>query len=388
MTRTGAFVLLAALVTLAAACHHARPPRQLGDALPGLTPDEAQRFAEGKKEFERTFAPETGVGPLFNADACAECHEEPVTGGPGDEVETHVAVYDAAHAFCDQLVDKGGPVIQHHATPALTAAMGIDKEPIPASATVIASRSTPGLFGFGLLDAVPDATILALADPDDRNHDGIRGRPNRSIDGRLGRFGRKAFVPSLHEFTAGAFPVEQGVTDPESPEEQSIGGLPIPPGVDPTPDPEITQQSLDRTIDFVRFLAPPPSKPLDAAGRRGKSLFASLGCAACHVPALRTGDDPVKALRYKRVYAYTDLLLHEMSPELSDICFGQATPSEFRTAPLMGLSLSTSFLHDGRAKTLDEAIRLHGGEALAARNRYASLSPRDQEAVVKFLGSL
>src|SRR5262249_34326647 len=163
--------------------------------------------------------------------------------------------------------------------------------------TAIGSRTTPGLFGFGLLDAVPDATILALADPDDKNHDGISGRPNLSIDGRLGRFGRKAFVPNLHEFTAGAFVAEQGVTDPEAPVESSIGGAAIPPGVDPVPDPEITQEALDRTIDFVRFLAPPPSKPLDAAGRRGKSLFASLGCVGCHVPSLRTGDDPVKALR-------------------------------------------------------------------------------------------
>ena len=380
----GTLSCLAALL-IAAAC---QARRELGDPLPGLTPEQQERFAAGQVEFERTFAPETGLGPLFNADSCGECHEEPVTGGPGDEVETHVAVFDPIRSFCDPLADKGGPVFQQHATPALTAAMGIDKEPIPAAATVVAGRSTPDLFGFGLLDAVPDAAILALADPEDKNNDGISGRPNRFVDGRLGRFGRKALVPTLHEFNAGAFPTEQGVTDPEAPAEESIGGAPIPPGVDPTPDPEIAQRALNLTDDFVRFLAPPSPHVLDAEGKRGQKLFGTLGCVACHVPALRTGDHAVKALRDKKVYAYTDLLLHEMGPDLADICFGLATPSEFRTEPLMGISASSVFLHDGRAKTLDEAIRLHGGEALAARNRFASLSSRDREALLKFVRSL
>jgi CxxC motif-containing protein (DUF1111 family) len=178
------------------------------------------------------------------------------------------------------------------------------------------------------------------------------------------------------------------VTNPEAPTEESIGGDPIPAGVDPVPEPEITQRALDLTDDFVRFLAPPAQARLDGTGKRGRELFGSIGCAACHVPALETGEHPVKALRHRTVYAYTDLLLHDMGPELSDICFGLATPSEFRTEPLMGLRASSTFLHDGRAKSVEDAIRLHRGEAAAARDRFAALAERDREAILRFLQSL
>lgn len=366
-------------------------PPEPGDPLAGLTPDQRDRFNRGRAEFERVFTPETGLGPLFNANACAECHEDPVAGGPGDEVELHVAAFREAAPegpLCDPLVGKGGPVIQQVVTPALKAALGIDSEPVPAEATARAMRTTPDVFGFGLLDAVPEATILALADPDDQNGDGISGRPNRFFDGRLGRFGRKALVPTLREFNDGAFVIEQGITNPAVPTEETIGGNPIPPGVDPIPEPEISQEVLDLTDAFVRFLAPPTPGKLTSAGKRGRELFSEIGCAACHVPVLRTGDHAVAALANKDVAAYTDLLLHDMGPELADICFGLATPSEFRTEPLMGLRLSSSFLHDGRAGSIEEAIRLHGGEAAASRDRFSALSEADRKALLEFLKSL
>ena len=381
--RTAA-VVVAAIGLIAAAC---APRRELGSPLDGLTRKERERFAVGREEFERVFTPETGLGPLFNADSCAECHENPVTLGTGDEVELHVAAFDQAAAFCDPLADHGGPVIQQHATPALKA-LGIDSEPVPAAATARAGRSTPDLFGFGLLDAVPDATIEALADPDDRDGDGISGRPNHFFDGRVGRFGRKALVPTLREFNAGAFVIEQGITDPEAPTEESIGGSPIPAGVDPVSEPEITSDALLLADDFVRFSAPPPPRPLGAAEKKGRTLFVQLACQRCHVPALKTGDSPVKALGHRKVHAYTDLLLHDMGPDLADICLGEATPSEFRTEPLMGVRLATSFLHDGRAKTLEEAIRLHGGEASRSRRRFEAMSTEQREALLAFLRSL
>ena len=228
------------------------PPAKPGDPLPGLTPNELARFEKGREVFERAFTPETGLGPLFNADACGECHEDPVAGGAGDEVETHVAAF-RADGSCDPLIEEGGLVIQQQVTPALKAALGIDREPVPAEATARAGRSTPDLFGFGLLDAVPDGAILALADPEDRNHDGISGRPNRFVDGRLGRFGRKAFVPALREFNQGAFVIEMGITNPAIPAEESIGGEPIPAGVDPVPEPEIDEAETNLADDFVRF---------------------------------------------------------------------------------------------------------------------------------------
>jgi CxxC motif-containing protein (DUF1111 family) len=376
---------LAAIGLLAAACARRQ---ELGEPLRDLTRDERARFEAGRIEFERVFTPEQGLGPLFNADSCAECHEDPIAGGPGDEVEVHVAAFDPATTSCDPLADRGGPVIQQVTTPALKATLGIDSEPVPAAATARADRSTPDLFGFGLLDAVPDAAIEALADPNDRDGDGVSGRPNHFFDGRLGRFGRKALVPTLREFNAGAFVIEQGITNPDAPTEETIGGEPLPAGVDPAADPEIGAEAVALANDFVRLLAPPAPQPLRGEARHGRSIFVRIECQRCHVPSLKTGDNPVKALRHREVFAYTDLLLHDMGPELADICLGEATPSEFRTEPLMGLRLATSFLHDGRAKGLEEAIRLHGGEASRSRTRFEALSTKERESLLAFLRSL
>jgi CxxC motif-containing protein (DUF1111 family) len=376
--------LAAGLLLLAAAC--TKPPEP-GEPLAGLDTAQQDQFDRGKAIFNRVFQPETGLGPLFNANACGECHEDPIAGGVGDEVEVHATAL-RSDGFCDPLADLGGPVYQQHVTPALKNALGIDSEPIPGTATAQARRTSPDILGFGLLDAVPDAAILAYADPDDHNHDGISGRPNRFFDGRLGRFGRKALVPTLAEFNEGAFPVEQGVTVPAVPDEGTVGGQPIPAGVDPLPEPELDAQSVALVNAFVRFLAPPSAPKLNGAARGGPELFDRIGCAACHVVRLETGDSDVKALARREVAAYTDLLLHDMGPALADICLGLAGPSEFRTEPLMGLRFSERFLHDGRAASIEEAIRLHGGESMGSRDRFAALPPNDREALLAFLKQL
>jgi CxxC motif-containing protein (DUF1111 family) len=394
--RAGAIVSALALLGALAGC---APKTRPGDPLPGLKRSERVRFDRGKEVFQREFTPETGLGPLFNSTSCAECHEEPAIGGFGDEMEVHATAFlarssgKAPHGAgqggdtCDMLADQGGPVVQQHVTPALKAALGIDAEPVPPRATGTAKRTSPAILGLGLLDAVPDKTILEYADPDDRDHDGISGRPNRFTDGRIGRFGRKAFVPTLKEFTGGAFQIEQGITSPAQPDEGTIGDKPIPPGVDPTPEPELSQEDLDLAIDFVRFLAPPARKR-DRDAHEGGEVFARIGCAACHLPVLKTGRSDARALSNKKVAAYTDLLLHDMGPDLADICFGLATPSEFRTEPLMGLGLRTRFLHDGRASTIEDAVRLHAGEATAARDQFGALSDEDRRALLGFLASL
>jgi CxxC motif-containing protein (DUF1111 family) len=374
---------MALAVLAAAAC---KKPVNPGDPLSGLSPELLARFQAGKEVFDSTFTPTTGLGPLFNSTGCGECHEDPAAGGFGDEVEVHATAFRPGPS-CDPLAGEGGPVIQQQVTPALKAALGIDSEPFPKDATGRAKRTTPVLFGRGLLDAVPDSLILSYADPDDRNHDGIRGRPNRSVDGRIGRFGRKAFVAALDEFNAGAFLAEMGVTVPAQPTEETVGGQPLPPGVDPAPDPEINQDLVNRTNDFVRLLAPPSVKATMQT-RLGSKLFDRVGCAACHIPTLRTGDSPVPALSHQRFGAYTDLLLHDMGPELADICLGLAGPSDFRTEPLIGLRSGTRFLHDGRADTPERAIELHDGEAANARDRFLKLSADERAAVVAFLKSL
>jgi len=375
---------LPAAALLALGCEK---PLKPGDPVRGLSDAERARFDADRVVFDSVFTPRTGLGPLFNSVGCGECHEDPAKGGRGDEVEVHAAAFHPG-AVCDPLVQEGGFVIQQHTIPALKTAAGIDSEPFPPDATGRARRTTPALWARGLLDAVPDSEILAYADSADKNEDGISGRPNRFTDGRLGRFGRKALVPTLAEFTAGAFVAEQGVTDPAMPTEETIGGKPIPPGVDSVPDPEVPQVVVDRTEEFVRLLAAPTPLKASAAAKRGRELFAQVGCTGCHIPTLRTGDSPIPALNHKEFPAYTDLLLHDMGPDLADICLGLATPSEFRTEPLLGLRDADVFLHDGRAKTIDQAIRLHAGEATRARDRFVRLSPGEQTAIVEFLKTL
>lgn len=220
------------------------------------------------------------------------------------------------------------------------------------------------------------------------DRDGISGRPNRTADGRLGRFGRKAQVATLREFVASAFINEMGITSPAEMIEQTVHGNPLPPGVDPAGDPEITQDDLDATDAFMRFLAPPTPELRWSARSEGRRLFSRIRCSGCHTPALFTGRNNVRVLRFRVVFAYTDLLLHDMGQDLADICLGEAEPSEFRTEPLMGIRLKQAFLHDGRATTIEEAIVAHGGEATGARDRFLELSPRQRAALLRFVGSL
>jgi len=383
MSCAARWATVVALITAVAACQR---PLKPGDPVRGLTRDQRALFDRGRVVFDSVFTPATGLGPLFNSVACGECHEDPVTGGAGDEVELHASAFRPP--VCDPLVQEGGDVIQQHVTPALKAALGIDSEPFPPSATGRALRTSPVVFGRGLLDLVPDSVILSYADPTDQNGDSISGRPNHFFDGRLGRFGRKALVPTLTEFNNGAFPAEMSVTNPAVPTEETIGGQPIPAGVDPVPEPEINQEAIDLTDAFVRFLAAPTPLKANSAARRGRELFASVGCTGCHIPMLRTGDSPIAALRNQDVAAYTDLLLHDMGPDLADICLTEATPSEFRTEPLIGLRVATQFLHDGRAKTLEQAIQMHGGEGSRARDRFLGLSETERAALIAFLKTL
>jgi CxxC motif-containing protein (DUF1111 family) len=373
-------------VLLYAAIAACQKPLVPGDPVRGLTKDQRASFDRGQVVFDSTFTPATGLGPLFNSDGCGECHEDPVQGGVGDEVELHASAFHAP--VCDPLAAEGGFVFQLKVTPALKAALGIDSEPVTPNATARALRTTPVLFGRGLLDLVPDSVILSYADPDDRNGDGISGRPNHFVDGRLGRFGRKAFVPRLDEFNDGAFSAEMSVTSPAVLTEETVGGKPIPAGVDPVPEPEIDQAVLDRTNDFVRLLGAPTPLKASTDAKRGRKIFVDIGCAGCHIPTLRTGDSPIAALSHKKVAAYTDLLLHDMGPALADICLGEATPAEFRTEPLIGLRLKPNFLHDGRDTTPEQAIQAHGGEGARARDRFIGLSASERVALIAFLKTL
>lgn len=365
---------------------------RIGDPLPGLSPGELAAFEAGRASFNLQFTPENGLGPRFNENSCDACHTGPATGGTGETIVTKASRFDA-QGRCDMLPQLGGENLRLRVTPQ-AAALGATRPSVPPEATHQARFIIPFVFGLGLVDAVPQAALDALADPDDADGDGISGRVGVDASGRPARFGRKADMATLADFTEGAFRLEMGITTPAHPSEADAGSLPpVPDGADPAADPELDQATLQAVVDFVRFLAPPsPSEPRDDADRalieEGRALFASLGCTSCHVPTLQTGSQASAALSERTIALYSDLLLHDMGPELEGTCGPGASTTEWRTEPLMGLGHRRLFLHDGRVGRVLDAILAHGGEAQAVRDRFAALDRLTQEAVLRFLDTL
>jgi CxxC motif-containing protein (DUF1111 family) len=272
----------------------------------------------------------------------------------------------------------------------------------PMRADVMVSpRIAPQIVGMGLLEAIPEQDILAGADPDDRDGDGISGRPNRvrassGDEKALGRFGWKANVASIADQTAFAFRGDIGITSSRAPEQpcsevQSAcldalaGGAP-----------EIDDDTFSKLVFYVRTLAVPGRRDTERSEvRDGASHFQEIGCASCHTVTQQTGTSAVAALADQTIHPYTDLLLHDLGPGLSDgRPDGEATAREWRTQPLWGIGLvdaindHTNFLHDGRARDLSEAILWHGGEAEASRERFRTLEADERAALIAFLESL
>ena len=387
------------------------PPTVPGEPVPGLDPAARGRFLLGRALFERLATADEGLGPLYNAERCSACHDEPVTGGGNARIPVLKATrFDDGR--CDLLESHGGDNIQHRATD-LLAAHGMGPERVPDGATATARMIAPPLLGLGLVEAVPEDVLAERADPDDRDGDGISGRLPRLLDGRAARFGRKGDAATVEEFVDTALRFELGFTTPAHPAEETRNGVPVPSAADPMPDPEIDQETLGILTDYVRFLAPPApvaSASADATKAataesatdvaesivQGAALFRQIGCESCHREQLRTATGspgspaspslhPVLADRTIR--PYSDFLLHDLGPALADVCGRDAAPSELRTAPLWGLRHRRRFLHDGRATDLASAVAAHGGEATAARNAFASLPTDARTSLVRFLES-
>ena len=362
-----------------------------GAPLPGLRQEEVVRFAAGKTLFDKVFTPEEGLGPLFNENQCSACHTDPASGGTGEQRVVKATRF-VPPSTCDFLEGERGQNVRRQATPDLLV-RGIEGESVPQDATERGHFTPPFLFGLGLVDAISNAEIRRRADPEDRNRDGISGRAGRAPNGALGRFGRKADVATLTDFVASALRLEMGITSPLAPTEQGFNGGPLPNASDPVSDPEADLFTVQRLVDFVRFLAPLAPAPMAAdASRdsvlRGERLFRELECPSCHVPSMTSGPNDVPALNRKRTFLYSDLLLHDMGPGLANICSVGATPAELRTAILAGLRYRDVFLHDGRALGVRAAILAHGGEAARARARFAALDPQVQLLLLRFLDTL
>lgn len=404
----------------------------------GLSKEEVDRHRKGDLAFEAVFvtAPakvNPGLGPLYNNTSCAGCHLKNGRGLP-QKGQLLVRVSDRKKWSLDSTIDplqynlEGnvelsntpsvpglGTQIQERAIyghqpeakvkinwrettgqyadgttyqlrspePKITLANG---KPLPASIQTSLRLPQP-VYGLGLLEAVPEKTIRDLADSEDANRDGISGRPNEVWDVAresvtLGRFGWKANNPDLLQQTASAYVNDMGVTNPLFPEADGST--------------DIDEQTLTNAAFYVQTLAVPARTLVDDPQvQRGEKLFQEANCTACHLSTLKTGKYPINKLANQTIHPYTDLLLHDMGEGLADNRPDfLATGREWRTPPLWGIGLAqtvlpySAYLHDGRARTLEEAILWHGGEAKTSREAFLQMSKSDRRALVKFLHSL
>lgn len=392
-----------------------------------------------------------GLGPLYNARSCQNCHLKDGRGHPPDKpgdsavsMFLRISVPDpdaAATQIRGYLATLPDPVygeqLQDFGTQGQKAEyrLGIRYSEIPvalaggemaslraptytaedlgygplAAGAMLSPRVAPPMIGLGLLEAIPAADILANADPDDADHDGISGRANSVpsvVYGKpmLGRFGLKAGQPTIAEQSAAAFSGDMGLSTSLHP--NGYGDCTAAQttcrtasdGRSSGPDPyEVSPEALDLVTFYSRNLAVPERRtPADLAVLRGKQVFYESGCPVCHRPKFVTARlSDHSAQSFQLIWPYSDLLLHDMGEGLADHRpEAQATGTEWRTAPLWGIGLTaqvggrTTFLHDGRARNLLEAILWHGGEAQIARDRVVKLAPQDRADLVRFLESL
>lgn len=373
-----------------------------------------------------------GLGPLFNQNACENCHVrngravfpasaselggllfrlsvpgqnafgEPLgVPGFGGQLQTKAVFGKLPEAqlsltFVEELIQY-----LDHSEARLRKPVFVLQNPYTAfpTETMISPRIAPPVFGLGLLEAISETDILANADENDSDGDGISGRANRVWDYQanqtaVGRFGWKASQPNLLQQTAAAYNGDMGITTPLFSTENCAGQ----PQCDQlTDDPEVDLPTLRSAAFYTQSLAVPAPRNLeDAPVQRGKKLFAELQCASCHVPSFTTGQHAEFGfLSNQKIYPYSDLLLHDMGEGLADNRPDHlADGREWRTPPLWGIGLTltvsgyTNFLHDGRARNLEEAILWHGGEAEKSRSEFKKLSAADRSAVLAFLGAL
>lgn len=391
-------VLMVIAIGVLAGCNLGAPPAPsateiLDGTVEGLTHEQNRIHLAGDEAFnDDIFTAENGLGPLFVATSCGSCHAGDGKGHPF----TTLTRFGQSDFTGNHYLDRGGPQVQNRALP------GFQPETLPTGAPH-ARFTPPSVTGLGLLEAVAEADILALADPVDSNTDGISGMPHWNTipsyasllpgstpqgNNYLCRFGKKASVYSLLQQTAVAYNQDIGVTS-------TFEAVDVYSGAEI--DPEVSTQTVQDVVFYLRTLKEPPRRnTTDPEVHAGQSLFSQTGCVGCHTPTLTTGEHPISALSNREIHPYTDLLLHDMGPGLDDgYTEGNATSAEWKTPPLWGLGLSPNsqggqyfLLHDGRATSIEQAILLHGGEGSASRDRFVQLSDADRKRLITFLESL
>lgn len=418
-----------------------------------------QRFVEGRRLFHTSFADGTHsehdkdnpvftahigqLGARYNQPRCIECHTNNGRSKPlalGAKLDT--MSFLTANADGNGADPVYGHNVQQHAQDAKAPAYDVSlqsyettvrtlpdgekvelvkpvfafKGPTPAR---FSARQAAQVIGMGLLEAVPEASIMAQADPDDANGDGIRGVANLVVDPQtgkthLGRFGWKASKGSIRQQVADALIKDLGVTSPVFPDYGCQRGAATCHAS--TAATSVSENELQRLTNYLSLIGVPAQRKLRSGFpdgirvspehdvdptqiARGSDLFTQTRCVACHTPTMKTGNThPFAELREQTIHPYSDLLLHDMGAGLADtLAEGRAYPSQWRTAPLWGIGslrfvqggdTSVRLLHDGRARTIPEAILWHGGEATDSRTRYEGLPKADRDAITAFLQSL
>lgn len=315
---------------------------QLTQPRPGLTPEQLAAFEAGKALFVQKHPT---LGPLYNAETCANCHFIPTLGGSGD-------LAHAAHVAPNK--DSGD--VEPYRKYALPGATVPD---LPAN---VSRLIPPPLFGLGLVEQIPDETIRAACGTGHPDPAKLQGSLPRNT---VARFGYKPFVGTVADFVDGALLMENSITSPLDKSKDD----------DAFPDPEVDVAFVETIAAFVRGLPPPPRNGNDAAG---EAAFKALGCATCHVP-----DMP------PAMGVFSDFCVHGMGAALANgIVDHTAKGDEYRTTPLWGLRFKKVYLHDGRATTVDAAIAAHDGEALAAATAYKQAPEAQRAALLRFLDTL
>lgn len=366
-----------------------------GDPLPRLTPAQLQAFRNGLDAFCEVETAADGLGPVFNASSCAACHSAPAVGGDSAIIETRFGTMDKKHF--DPLISGGGSLLQVNGIGQVGDCHYVG-ETLPANTTIVAGRKTTPLFGLGLIEAIDDQDIKRLASTQSK---AIRGNVSmvkeakgkvkdtpKVKENRVGRFGHKAQVATLEQFSGDAYLNEMGITSPNFRLENCPNGDCALLRCDPVADPENDGEDVDAFTDFMRMLAPPPRGPITAQVQAGEVVFGAIGCAGCHVATWMAGPSPIAAINGATFYPYSDFLLHDFGGAADGIEQGRAGPTEMRTMPLWGLRSHTIFLHDGHATTIEAAILGHEGQGETARQTFQHLSEADRLALLTFLGSL
>ncbi len=431
-------------------------PAGAGTPLKGLTADETAFFQDGLARFAEVESvakgANNGLGPRFNSNQCFSCHSQPDAGGssPAKNPLPDVAVSNGAKNTVPWFITQNGPVrearfkksngVPDGSVHDLFVITGRSDAPgcnlaqfdfLPAGNPLTGQGGNPNIifriptpvFGAGLIEAIPDAAILAnmQADTSLKSALGISGRPNSHLsgnvnrngnDGTITRFGWKAQNKSLLLFAAEAYNVEMGISNQLFPQERDETPAclftPTPndtlnftttPSTSATSNPAVVSD-IEAFADFMRMLAPPTPAPPTPATEKGRATFAKIGCVHCHTPSFTTGKmiasgsstSPSAALSNQTANLFSDLLVHHMGTGLADgITQGGAGPDEFRTAPLWGVGQRIFFLHDGRTSNLVDAIRAHksrDSEANRVIEHFNKLSTQEQQEIIDFLRSL